>query len=471
MSPDVERRARSLNEQPVNPAGRAVIYWMQNSQRADANPALDFAVALANEHGVGVVVYVALDATMRHATARAFSFMLDGLRETAAALQQRGVRVIMSCEPPVAGVLRRARDCDACAIVTDLSPLRRGRRLRQEVADTAPLAVIEVDGDHVVPLRLIGREQWAARTIRPVLHRLLPDWLHSPESPRSVHPAPTGGDSDADVNLAATTTADLLARLAVDMTVPPAHDAPPGPAAAEARLSAFLASGLPGYADRRRQTDGAGSGLSPYLRFGQMSPLRVALAARDADVPPDDRAAFLEELIVRRELASNFVYYNAQYDRLDGLPDWASSTLARHADDARPAVYSRDEFAAAETHDPIWNAAQRELLARGRIHNYVRMYWGKKIIEWSSTHAEALATALWLNDRFALDGRSANGFTNVQWCFGKHDRPWAERPVFGTVRWMSEKGMAAKFDLKTYLGRWGAPAEATPCGATQTGLL
>ena len=446
-----EGRATVLNDRPVHTGGQTVVYWMQNSQRPTDNPALDQACALANEHGVGVTVYLALDTAVPHATARTFTFLIDGLRETVRQLAERGITSVVRAEAPVSGLAALTRKVRACAVVTDFSPLRRGRRLRQEAARALDVPLIQVDGDHVVPLHLIGREHWAARTIRPVIQRLLPAWLC--ESAR-LEPRHQGLLLDG-IDLQRTPTERLLDSLGVDRSVPAAEDAPGGPVAAERRLARFVEGILPGYSGNGKSADRAGSGLSPYLRFGQISPVRLALAAQTADVPEDDRAAFLEELIVRRELASNFVAYNPAYDRLDGLPAWARTTLAKHADDPRPFLYSRDELVAAETHDPIWNAAQRELLARGRIHNYVRMYWGKKIIEWSRTPAEALASALWLNDRYALDGRSANGFTNVLWCFGKHDRAWGERPVFGTVRWMSDRGMLSKFEVKPYLARWG----------------
>jgi deoxyribodipyrimidine photo-lyase len=431
---------------------------MQNSQRPTDNPALDQAVALANEQGVDVTAYLAFDAGVSHATARTFTFLIDGLRDTLGQLAERGITSAVRVEPPVTGVVRLAREANACAVVTDLSPLRRGRRLRQEAARQLDVPLIRVDGDHIVPLHLIGKEQWAARTIRPVIHRRLPAWLQEPEP---LEPRRRGLVLDG-IDLARTETDALLDRLAVDRAVPPAEDAPPGPTEAAKRLARFVERALPGYAGNGRSAERAGSGLSPYLRFGQISPLRLALTVQTADVPDDDRAAFLEELIVRRELAANFVAYNPAYNRLNGLPAWAQATLKKHADDPRPFVYTRDELAAAQTHDPIWNAAQRELLARGRIHNYVRMYWGKKIVEWSRTPADALAAALWLNDRYALDGRSPNGFTNILWCFGKHDRPWAERPIFGTVRWMSDRGMASKFDLKPYLARWGEQPLSEP---------
>jgi deoxyribodipyrimidine photo-lyase len=199
-------------------------------------------------------------------------------------------------------------------------------------------------------------------------------------------------------------------------------------------------------------SENATSGLSPYLHFGHISSLEVALAvedyAREHKLLPDK---FLEELIVRRELAFNFARFTEHPESLDALPDWARKTLQKHAGDKRDPIYSRDQFENAQTHDPLWNAAEKELLLTGKIHGYYRMYWGKKIIEWSRTPEEALSTAIYLNDRYALDGRDPNSYTNILWCFGLHDRPWAERPIFGQVRYMSLAGMRRKTDVDAYI--------------------
>ena len=443
---------------------------MQNAQRPNGNAALDAAIRLGNEHGVGVVVYFGLDRAVPHASARTFTFLLDGLRETLADIRARGVETLVRAEPPVEGVARLASGLKPVAVVTDFSPLRRGRGMRAEASARIDVPLYVVDGEHVVPVRTIGREHWAARTIRPVIHRALPTWLVEPERVEPNHRPPAldgrlagrrGDLLDGAIDLDGIPTAALLESLGVDPSVPPAIDAESGPRAACARHARFIAERLTGYATRRRESDGAGAGISPYLRYGQVSPLRLALDVQASGAPWNDRDAYLDELIVRRELASNYCLYNRRYWTVEGLPAWARATLEKHADDPRPHVYTRDALAAAATHDEIWNAAQRELLVRGRIHNHVRMYWGKKILEWSPDPAIALASALWLNDRYGLDGRSANGFTNVAWCFGKHDRPWAERPIFGTVRYMSENGMRAKFDVKGYVGRWGAPTDAS----------
>ena len=445
---DRDPRVAVLSNRSSVGGGDCVLYWMQNAQRAEDNAALDLAIWLANALGVGVTTFFALDEQIPYASARTFSFMLQGLRETQARLAIRGAPLVIRRGPAVAELLSLSAELRPAAVVTDLSPLRRGRSLRGKAASTLSVPLVQVDTEHIVPLRQIGREHWATRTLRPVIERLLPTALvERPQcGPRIAGPVAPGLDLDL-VDLAT-----LVGTLAIDHGVRPVSDRPGGRVAGLARLRSFLDAGLVGYGVGRRAT-GGGSGLSPYLRFGQLAPLRVALAAQAADVPPPDRAAFLEELIVRRELAANFVFFNPAYGSLAGAPDWARATLARHAGDPRPSLYDRDVIEAATTADEAWNTAQRELLTLGRIESYPRMYWGKKLIEWTADSADALALGLEFNDRYALDGRSPNGFTNLLWCFGRHDRPWPERPIFGTVRTMTQSGIRRKLDLAAYVGR------------------
>lgn len=452
MSFDQNPRVTALNDHPIDRAGRAVVYWMQNAQRARDNAALDAAIELANERGVGVVAFYGVDGAVPHATARTHTFMLDGIRETAADLRERGVGVVIRSVSPVDGIVALAGELRPCAVVTDLSAMRRGRAMRRRAAGALDVPLLEVDSEHVVPLRLVGREHYAARTIRPHIHRHLPRFLVEPARVEPRHPAPAADGLD----LAAVPTDRLLDELGIDRSVPPAEDAAAGPRAAEERLDRFLREGLVGYATRRRDALSSGSGLSPYLRFGQIAGPRVALVARAADVPPEDRDAFIEQVVVRRELSSNFVFYNKDYANYAAVPYWAKETLDEHAEE-RPAGarFSPDDLVAGRTDDALWNASQRELLVRGRIHNFVRIYWGKKFLEWFADPAEALAAQLWINDHHALDGRSPTGYTNIQWIFGKHDRPFFNRPMIGTVRPMTANGMRAKFDVDRYIQRWG----------------
>ncbi len=247
--------------------------------------------------------------------------------------------------------------------------------------------------------------------------------------------------------------AALVASCEIDHSVAPSPSYRGGSAEAAKRLRRFLDDGLRRYAKEKNEPSAhATSGLSPYLHFGHISALEVALAveeyAREHKLIADE---FLEELIVRRELAFNFTRFTDDYESLDALPSWARETLAKHDGDPRPWLYTSAQLERAETHDELWNATQKELLRRGTIHGYYRMYWGKKIMEWSASHAEALGAMIGLHDKYALDGRDPNTYTNILWCFGLHDRPWFERPVFGQVRYMSYDGMKRKTDVAAYV--------------------
>jgi deoxyribodipyrimidine photo-lyase len=444
--PGRDPRVAIVGARSRNGIGRSVVYWMQNAQRAEDNAALDLGIRLANQCGVGVTAFLALDERAPHASRRTFRFMLEGLVETQHRLTARGIPLVIRRGPAVPLLLSLTVELRPSVVVTDLSPLRYGRALRLLAAAALDVPLIEVDSEHIVPLRLIGREHWAARTIRPVLQRLLPAFLVEPPEcePRRA------GQSASGLDLAGLDLDAYLAGLSVDQTVPPVADRPGGWMAARSRLDRLLGCDLAGYGAARREAS-SGSGLSPYLRFGQLAPLRVALAVQAARAPSADRQAFLEQLIVRRELAANFVFYHPGYRSVAGIPSWARQSLARHAADPRPALYGREALLSAATSDPVWNAAQRELVYLGWIHSSRRMYWGKRLIEWTPDPATALAIGLELNDRFALDGRSPNGFTNLLWCFGRHDRPWPERPIFGTVRSMSAAGLRRKLDLDDYV--------------------
>jgi deoxyribodipyrimidine photo-lyase len=222
--------------------------------------------------------------------------------------------------------------------------------------------------------------------------------------------------------------------------------------AAQELLMGFIRENLDRYpAYRNDPVAGVLSCMSPYLHFGQISPLSIALNILETKSP--SAGTYLEELIVRRELSMNFVHYNPLYDEFSGLPDWARKTLLSHSGDLREYTYRFSEFESARTHDPFWNAAQREMVLTGKMHGYMRMYWGKKILEWSETPEEAYRTALALNNRYELDGRDPNGYAGIAWCFGKHDRAWQERPVFGKIRYMNAAGLNRKFDAARYVAR------------------
>ncbi|RME35909.1 MAG: deoxyribodipyrimidine photolyase [Thermoflexia bacterium] len=414
-----------------------VLYWMQSSQRACWNPALEFAVDQANERGLPLLVAFGLTPHYPEANLRHYAWMLEGLRETAQSLLERGIGFVLRLEYPPNLALSLARN--AAAVVTDRGYLRHHRSWRRYLAERALCPVIEVEGDAVVPVETACTHQAVrASVLRRRIQPLLPRFLRPLQEQ-----APRVRADFAEPSLDWTQPEKILSLLEVDRTVGPV-DLPSGTGAARQRLRLFLEQGLPRYADLRGDPrHDATSGLSPYLHFGQISPVEVAWEVSRIGDPGAD--AFLEELIVRRELALNFVWYNPDYDRWEGLPRWARETLQAHAGDPRPALYSLEDLESARTEDPVWNAAQSALVRTGRMHNYLRMYWGKQLLLWTEHPQDALRIGLYLNNRYALDGRDPNSYAGVGWCLGLHDRPFPERPVFGKVRPMTPEGIRRKF--------------------------
>jgi deoxyribodipyrimidine photo-lyase len=307
-----------------------------------------------------------------------------------------------------------------------------------------------VDADVVVPTKLFTKEEYAARTIRPKIHKMLEQFLQPLTNPVAHYsfkkkPKSVAIDSPA-----------VLKQLPLNRSVEPVQSFRGGTDAAMRRLNQFLTKQLADYpVARNLPPENGTSGLSAYLHFGHISPLTIALAVHQSAAPPEAKEAFLEELIVRRELAINYVAHNPHYDSLAGAHEWAQNTLREQQNDARPFLYSEAELESAATRDRLWNAAQIEMVKTGKMHGYMRMYWAKKILEWTATPEEAFAIAVRLNDKYELDGRDPNGYTGVAWAIGgKHDRPWApRRPVFGMIRYMSATGMARKFDVKAYINK------------------
>jgi deoxyribodipyrimidine photo-lyase len=444
---------------------------MQIQRRAECNDALNYAVEQANKRNLPVLVYEALRHDHPYASDRIHTFVLENTRELRKRLADRGIGHVFYLERNASDrrkiVKRLARR--AALVVTDHYPAfiipGHNRALARIAAETGVTAVA-VDGCGVVPLAEFTKREYAARTIRPKIHKLLPYYLR--EVP-DVDPHRNGTRIDPDFRTEdwRESIPDKVARCAVDREVPPASGFfPGGRAAATERLDRFLAEGLDRYdAESNDPSREATSRLSPYLHFGMISAREIALAVRAAR-PASDRnaAAFLEQLVVRRELAFNFCAFEPEYNSLDALPDWAKKTLAEHDGDERAHLYTPEEFEAAATHDELWNACQMEIRLTGTMHNYVRMLWGKKILEWSASHAEALRTMTRLNDRWGLDGRDPNSYTSFLWCFGLHDRAWGERPVYGKIRSMSSDSTRRKVDAAAYIDRirrLAAEAKAT----------
>lgn len=448
-------RLTAANDRPEK-SGRFVLYWMQAAQRTRYNHALLYAIARADALGVPVVTVFGLTSDYPEANARHYAFLLEGLGAARRNLEALGIPLVVLRGAPDDAALALAED--AALVVADGATLRIQRAWRARVAARASCSVEEVETESVVPVRTAyPREAWSAAVLRPRIRAALPRFL----APLEIRP-PVRDGLGLDLGVSFDVTAQgALEALGVDASVPPVAWISGGEDAARERLDGFIDERLAGYATRRNEpAENHVSHMSPFLHFGHISPIEIALAARARRGPDSD--AFVEELVVRRELSFNFCAYNPRYDAYDGLPDWARATLAKHARDGRPVTYDAATLDAASTHDPYWNAAQREMVVAGKMHNYMRMYWGKKILEWSATPADAFRTALALNNRYELDGRDANSFAGVAWCFGKHDRPWAERPIFGTVRYMAASGLERKFDIDAYVDRVARLGAAAP---------
>ncbi len=441
-----QERIESLNRQAVRD-GRYVLYWMQAAQRAQYNHALEHAIDRANELKKPVVAAFGLTANFPEANARHYHFMLEGLPEVRRALENRGIQMAVRAQSPPTCIPELARE--ACLVVVDGGHLRIQRRWRREVAAAVACPLEEVETNLIVPAEEAAEaENFSAGTFRPRITRQLPRYLVELKRRKPRRDSLSLRLDSLDLE----GPDRIIKRLKIDTAVGKVTGFRGGATEAERRLQDFLKNKLRDYAEQRNDPNvDAQSNLSPYLHFGQISPLYVALKVRRT--PGDGKDAFLEELIVRRELSFNFVHYNDKYDDFECLPPWAKRTLDYHSRDKREQVYSSEEFEAAQTHDPYWNAAQREMVLTGKMHGYMRMYWGKKILEWTKTPREAFRIALYLNNKYELDGRDPNGFAGVAWCFGKHDRAWADRPVFGKIRYMNAAGLKRKFDPDAYVRR------------------
>ena len=441
-------RIQNRNEHTRRPAGAYVLYWMQEAQRARGNAALEMAIRGANRYGLPVVVCFGLMDGYPEANARHYAFMLDGLSDCAKELETRGIAFVIRHGMPVDVALSLSQN--AAAVICDRSYMPAQREWRRMLAEAATCPVVQVETEVVVPVDVASdKSEYAARTIRPRIHRVWDEYLVPlDETEPEIRADALTLESDFDL----TDPSGVLAALDLDRTVKPVKRFRGGRVAALEMLNRFLDDVLDGYAKGRNEPSAAQTSfLSPYLHFGHISPVEMALAARDSGIgATEDRGSFIEELVVRRELAMNYANFAPGFETYDALPDWAKKTLSEHAGDEREYVYTSDVLEACKTHDTHWNDAMREMVHTGFMHNYMRMYWAKKILEWSATPEDAFNTTLALNNKYFLDGRDPNSYANVAWCFGLHDRAWTERPVFGKIRYMSANGLNRKFDMAAY---------------------
>jgi len=446
-------RVRVRRPGAPDPNGSCVVYWMQRSQRGLDNPALDVAVEAANALEKPCVVFFAPVPFYPHANLRHYAFLVEGIPDIAEALEKRDIGFVLRRYPDHS-LLKFCDEVRPALVVGDENPMREPEHWREIATKKLRVPLWTVDSDVIVPSKLLEKEQYAAFHARRRLESKLPEFLvpsNNPHAkvkwkrPAKVQSLPAGFDILNDWDL--------------DRSLDPVNSFKGGQKEAMRLLRQFTQHKLPNYDKRRNhpELDGT-SRMSPYLHFGHISPITVALAVQKADAPKAEKESFLNELLVWRELAINLVTYNPNYDSFECAENWAHRSLAKHAKDSRPVIYSKKQLESAETYDNLWNAAQMQMVNDGWMHNYMRMYWAKKILEWTRTPSEAHRIAVELNDRYFLDGRDPNGYAGIAWSIvGKFDRPWYERPIFGQIRYMSGASAAKKFDAKKYIEQQAQP--------------
>lgn len=427
-----------------DPDGKCVVYWMRRAQRGEDNPALDIAIEVANALQKPVLVFFALvlvhDANLRH-----YDFMVQGFADIEASLRKKNVSFVLRRRPDHS-VAKFCGEMRAALLVTDENPLRGPEHRLQKAVQQLRIPVWSVDADVVVPTRLIEKSQYAARIIRPKLLKFGEEFLMQPPNPRVQVAWNRHIDSLSPDR-------ECLRGLKINKSLQPVCGVHGGAREAAKQLREFVRKKLSAYPRQRNhpETDGT-SRLSPYLHFGQISPVRIALEVMKSSTSSEAKEQFLDQLITWRELSINFVRFNENYDNFECAEPWAQRTLSKHAKDQRPVLYTERQLENAETYDPLWNAAQIQMVEHGWMHNYMRMYWGKKILEWTRSPAEAFQIAVRLNDKYEIDGRDPNGYAGIAWAIvGKLDRPWFERPIFGQIRYMSLASTGKKFDSKKYV--------------------
>ncbi len=478
-------RTVDVNGKTYAPDGEYVLYWMQSSHRLEENWALRAAIRTADRVNRPLVIHQGLDPSYPYAADRHHTFILQGARDTARDAESRGLYYQF--------VLRPQRDDDrrvvdrlaarAYVVITDLFPTAGIRERVDRFADRVQCRVLAIDSVCTVPSGAFEKAEYAARTIRPKIAKLLDHSLEPvadavPRVPvnealraslratiseRGLSLLPIATMSDADI-------AAAVSRCDIDHAVP-AVSLPGGSVAAADRLTAFVSRELAPYAERRNEAsvhDGT-SRLSPYLHFGQIASARVVREARASGAPPESLDAFVQQVTTWRELSYNWCLRTRDYDRLEALPAWIQKTMAEHVRDPRPMLYAFDTLESAQTHDALWNAAQRELVSQGVIHNYPRMLWGKTVLLWTENYEQARSWLYHLNDKYALDGRDPNSVGGIMWCLGLWDRPWGNKPIWGGIRPMVTSRAKLKFDVAGYIRRVGSHGALSR--APENGLL
>ncbi len=426
-----------------------IIYWMSRDQRAHDNWALHYTWETAARSGSALAVVFCLAPQFLEAGLRQYAFMLAGLRETEKNLAALQIPFFLLTGTPETVLPEFIHRHNISLIVSDFDPIRIKRKWKAKVAERIAVPFHEVDAHNIIPCwHASPKQEFAAYTFRPKVKRVLDDFLE-PFPPLKRHSIPWQG------RVPLTDWDDVRKNLKLDRNATETGWIDPGEKAGKKILRHFIQYKLIDYENGRNDPNQeAPSQLSPYLHFGQISAQKVAIEVLRSGKPGSSRDAFLEELIVRRELADNYCYYNPDYDNFRGFPNWAQKSLDEHRREPREFVYGAETFELGKTHDALWNAAQTQLVKTGKMHGYMRMYWAKKILEWTENPERAQEIAIYLNDRYELDGRDPNGYTGIAWSIGGvHDRAWFNRPIFGKVRFMSAKGARSKFDVNAYIAK------------------
>jgi deoxyribodipyrimidine photo-lyase len=442
-----EKRVRLL--QNGNETNGPIVYWMSRDQRVLDNWALLFSQKLALEKKKSLVVIFNLVPDFLEATIRQYGFMLKGLREVESELSKHNIPFFLTSGKPEEEISNLLKTLNVSILVSDFDPLRIKRIWKRDVAKQISVPFYEVDAHNIVPcLHISDKIEFAAYTIRPKIHKALIEFMDEFTSLKKMSKSEISSDKiDWD---------KVQKSLKINFEVKEVDWIKSGETAAQKTFDHFLKSKFENYHELRNDpTKDYQSNLSHYLHFGQISAQRIAIETEKYDGNPESKKVFLEELIVRRELSDNFCYFNKNYDSFDGFNNWAKTSLNEHRKDEREFVCSLEQFEKAKTHEDLWNAAQMEMVNTGKMHGYMRMYWAKKILEWSKSPEEAIKIAIYLNDKYELDGRDPNGYTGIAWSIGGiHDRAWFERPVYGKIRYMNRNGAEKKFDIKSYIGKF-----------------
>jgi deoxyribodipyrimidine photo-lyase len=447
---------------PTALGAKCVVYWMQRAERALDNPALDVAVEVANELNLPVVAYFSAISNFPHANWRHYAFLNQGLIDIEEDLQQRQIGFIVR-RPPGNSLEALLTEVNAAMVIGDENPCREPERWRKVLAGRLRIPFWTVDADVVVPSGLFQKRMYALHIFKPKLYAELPKYLVKQPNEK---PAKAWKPDHALESFAVRDDVTHGWK-SLDRTVRPVDSFTGGTHAALKRLENFVNNELGAYDKTRNhpETDGT-SRMSPYLHFGHISPITIALAVQKSfkagKVSQETHDSYISELVGWRELAVNFVKFTENYDSFECAEPWARKTLMEHARDKRNPQYTLEQMERSETYDDLWNAAQNQMVKFGWMHNYMRMYWAKKILEWSPDPAKAFETCVTLNDRYFLDGRDPNGYAGIAWSIvGKFDRPWFNRPIFGTIRYMSGASTGKKFNSKKYIQKMSADFSQT----------